>query len=251
MSIAETFKNTLGTSANNFLFMSATPPSKKALASLLEINEADIEYIYVPNSFPVANRPIFHTGKFDLSYKNIDKNLPDVVEEVDEIIAIHKGDSVLIHSGNYKIAMYIKEHSKYSKDIICPTTANRMEGLELFKTKKGSILVSPSLMEGISLDGDFCRVTIVVKVPFGSLADARTQQIVKRYPARYAEDAARKVVQGCGRGVRSEDDWAWTYILDRDFSRVKEYTPNWFKEALFSSPGEFLSKYSEQITYLS
>ena len=45
-----------------------------------------------------------------------------------------------------------------------------------------------------------------------------------------------KIVQGSGRSVRSEEDWANTYILDSNFGKLlggnQELFPEWFLEGI-------------------
>jgi len=52
----------------------------------------------------------------------------------------------------------------------------------------------------------------------------------------YAHKTISTVVQMAGRGVRSETDYAITYILDRQFQRLydenRRLFPAWFKESV-------------------
>jgi Rad3-related DNA helicase len=52
----------------------------------------------------------------------------------------------------------------------------------------------------------------------------------------YARQAMVAILQGCGRVVRSEDDWGFTYILDSNFGflykQMKNRVPVWWKDAL-------------------
>ena len=55
-------------------------------------------------------------------------------------------------------------------------------------------------------------------------------------PQFYTWLTALKLVQSVGRSVRSETDWADTFILDKSFEwwhkRNLKMLPTWFKEAL-------------------
>jgi Rad3-related DNA helicase len=52
----------------------------------------------------------------------------------------------------------------------------------------------------------------------------------------YARDAIVKIIQGSGRSIRSENDWAETFVLDSNFVRLlnkdKELFPKWFLEGI-------------------
>ncbi|WP_407305329.1 helicase C-terminal domain-containing protein, partial [Acinetobacter sp.] len=90
------------------------------------------------------------------------------------------------------------------------------ELLEQFKAYSGgpAVLLTPSGFEGLDLPGSLSRYTIIVKAPYASLGDKRIKVILETYPMIYAEAALMKIVQGAGRSVRSQDDYATTYILD-------------------------------------
>ena len=100
-------------------------------------------------------------------------------------------------------------------------------------------MVSPSMDRGIDLPYDLCRVIILVKVPWPNLGDP---QISRRLYSSsdgqtwYAVQTIRTIIQGTGRGMRAEDDFCVSYILDDQFRRLyKDYYhlfPKWWREAL-------------------
>ena len=54
-------------------------------------------------------------------------------------------------------------------------------------------------------------------------------------PKWYSREAAIKIMQGSGRSIRSEDDWAITFILDSNFDRLydqKELFSQWYLDAI-------------------
>ena len=79
-----------------------------------------------------------------------------------------------------------------------------------------TVLISPSLHLGLDLKDDLSRFQILVKVPYGNLGD---RWIIARYNRPggkewYSWISALHLVQAYGRSVRSETDWAHTYVLD-------------------------------------
>lgn len=89
---------------------------------------------------------------------------------------------------------------------------------------RGSILVGlATLAEGVDLPGRQCSHVVVVKLPFASPADAvaetRAEWIEQRGRSSFAElvlpDAHRKLVQACGRLIRTPTDTGRITILDR------------------------------------
>lgn len=94
------------------------------------------------------------------------------------------------------------------------------------------------MARGVDLKGDACRVQVIAKVPFPSLADKQVSARM-RLPGGdtwYKVQTVREMVQMTGRGVRSETDHAVTYVLDEQFQRVwsqsKRLFPQWWREAV-------------------
>jgi len=115
-----------------------------------------------------------------------------------------------------------------------------------------TVLLTPSMTEGIDLVGDAARWQAICKIPWPYLGDpqvkARRERdpdwyawrtcltVVQAYGRSYAWRTCLTVVQAYGRSVRSEDDHAVTYLLDADFpkflKRERERLPEWFVEAI-------------------
>lgn len=57
-----------------------------------------------------------------------------------------------------------------------------------------------------------------------------------RDPKWYARKAVVRLVQAAGRAVRGMDDYATTYVIDSNFSRLylenRELFPAWFQDAV-------------------
>ena len=101
-----------------------------------------------------------------------------------------------------------------------PTRIRRGEEAleELFRRSDG-VLISPSSHEGLDLYDDRCRFQIIIKIPYASLGDPVIQARMKSDRHYYAIITTQKLIQACGRGVRSNFDFANTYISDSDFNR--------------------------------
>lgn len=102
------------------------------------------------------------------------------------------------------------------------------------------ILVSPSMERGVSLDDSLCRFIIWLKAPYLSMADKLVG--ARLYGSQigniwYKSQMLLSIVQGCGRGVRSDTDYCTTYLLDdqirKAISKNPGMVPGWFREALW------------------
>lgn len=92
---------------------------------------------------------------------------------------------------------------------------------------------------GVDLKDDDCRVVVVAKVPFPYLGD---KQVSARLhspggQAWYTVQTIRTLVQMTGRGVRHEDDWCESYVLDsvmlkQLWKKDKRLFPGWWAEAV-------------------
>ena len=103
-------------------------------------------------------------------------------------------------------------------------------------SKKDTVLLSPSMSEGVDLKGDLSRFQILCKVPYPYLGDPIVKKRMNKRSSWYPLQTAKTVVQSVGRSVRSMDDQAVTYILDQDWDRFfgknKHFFPADFKKAL-------------------
>ena len=98
-----------------------------------------------------------------------------------------------------------------------------------------TVLVSPSLREGVDLPDDFLRFQVLTKLPYPDLGDPWTATRRARDPRWYAVETAKALVQAYGRSCRHAEDFGVTYVLDTQFARfLQRYRvllPEWFLDA--------------------
>jgi Rad3-related DNA helicase len=146
----------------------------------------------------------------------MEENLPHVLDAAVAICDKHKNDKGLVHTHTNQIAdklkIKIKEHKRFLfKDLV----TNNEKLLDDHKnTTEPTVLVSPSLDTGISLDGDLGRFQIILKSPFLPLGSKRIKMMFDKNPKQYTMKMLDKLIQMCGRCTRSKDDYSMTYILD-------------------------------------
>ena len=218
------------------LLMSATILNAKGYAKSMGIAEDDYDSISIASPFPVENRPIIHADIGSFSAKVIDLTLPRAKDAIKAILAEHKGEKGVIHCHTYKIANYLKKALR-SKRILTHNSDNRDEILHKHITSKDpTVLLTPSMTEGVDLKGDASRFQIIVKVPYPYLGDPIIRKRMNKNDKWYSMQTAMTIVQAYGRSVRSMDDNAITYILDSDWKRFyrdnKDVFPAGFDECL-------------------
>lgn len=201
------------------VFMSATfaDPSDY----LLSISLRGAKYIKVESTFDFSKSPIYFYNKRKMSYNHINGNLPWLYEQVNDILDKHKGESGIIHSASYDLSMKIFQNlspKNRKRVLVYSGTEEKRKVLELLKFSKDKVLIGPSLLEGLDLKDDWSRFAIFAKVPYLSLGDRFVKAKLAISPSWYRWKAIINILQGTGRSVRSETDWAVTYILDGSLS---------------------------------
>ncbi len=210
------------------IIMSATILNSKTFMRTLGIDSNSASFISIPSPFPVDNRPVIFSPAGSMSAKSIDFTLPKLAESVKTILEHHKNEKGIIHCKTYKIANYLKRSLKNSR-ILTHDSSNRDEILEKHtSSKKNTVLLSPSMTEGVDLKGDASRFQIICKVPYPYLGDKLVRKRMNKFQGWYELQTAKSIVQSAGRSVRSEDDHAVTYILDSDFGRFLSRNLNVF-----------------------
>jgi Rad3-related DNA helicase len=215
--------------------MSATIINNQGFCKMLGIDENNSTYMTITSPFPVENHPIFTYPVAKMSASTIDADLPKLVEAIKAILEQHKKEKGIIHTHSYKTMEYIKKHIR-NKRLIFHGSKDRVEKLEQhMKSKEPTVIVSPSMQEGVDLKDDLSRFQIVCKVPYPYLGDKIVKKRMNRWSWWYSFETAKTIVQSLGRSIRTETDHATSYILDADWQRFYSNNSNLFPESFKKS----------------
>ena len=193
--------------------------------------------------FPLGNRPIYYQPVGDMAFKSAQKTIPVLCRQVEQIVKDFGSSKGVIHTHSYLINEQVSRFliSRVGGRIIThgQNPCERQEAIRQHRTSQdATVLVSPSLTEGIDLAGDLARFQVVCKVPYPRW-DAYTRARVSRDRRWYDLATARALVQTVGRAIRSETDFASTFILDSQFddfvSRNSDILPGWWKASIQTS----------------
>jgi ATP-dependent DNA helicase DinG len=216
--------------ADKVLLMSATILNHSAFCQILGIPKDNNAFVNIPSPFPIENKPIIIAPIGSMSYKNIDNTLPLMKSAIEEILKEHANEKGVIHSHSYKIAKFLKENVD-SDRILTHNSENRAEILEQhINGDKPTVLLSPSMTEGVDLANDASRFQILCKIPYPYLGDKLVKQRMQRWKWWYPLQTAKTIIQAVGRSIRNKDDHAVTYILDADWDRFYSRNKNIFPE---------------------
>ena len=217
--VSEYAEDMLFKHAKVVIMMSATIIDNKSFCKMLGISENDAAFINIPSPFPKDNRPIIFANVGRMSSREIENTLPKLKMAVKAILKEHKGEKGIIHCHSYKIAWFLKKGIKDSR-LLIHDSSNREEILKKhINSKQPTVLLSPSMTEGVDLKGDLSRFQVICKVPYPYLGDKLISKKMHKWRWWYPYQTAKTVLQSVGRSVRSDHDHAVTYILDSDWEK--------------------------------
>lgn len=203
--------------------------------------EPSFDAFEAENGFDFTKSPIYYNKSLKLSYREKERNLPLVMQQIEKICKEHKGTHGIIQTGSYEFSKYLFDHASpelRSRLVVYKDSKERKKAIYDFDTF-GKILIGPSLLEGLNFEGEKCRFIIVMKVPYASLADRLVKAKMSVYPDWYANDVINKMIQGVGRGVRSKTDWCETYVLDGCWNDVLTRSSRFIPEKFMNRMVEY------------
>jgi Rad3-related DNA helicase len=215
------------------LLMTATMGEPKDFMKAIGANKC--KYRRMESRFNYEQSPIYYFPEKRMSLAQRDMNFEWMKKKVIEILDSHPGACGIIHSGSYEISSKIfhsVDKSLQSRLITYANSQEKAKALQDFSKSKNGVLIGPSLLEGLDLFEDNSRFQIFLKVPFPSLGDKFVSAKMNYQPEWYDWKTITAILQGVGRSVRSEKDWAVTYFLDGCLSDL-------FKRRRSSFPAEF------------
>lgn len=179
------------------------------------------EMVVIPSTFDFEASPIYFWNKFKMSMKEKDISFEHLKTAVYSICKTkfkdHKG---IVQTGSYDLAKRLYDDAPYEvkrRMLLYNGSREKNMMIKLHQESVNTILVGPTLNEGIDLPGEQCRFIIILKVPYPSLGDKYVKEKLKLYPLWYNSKTSNDIIQGIGRGIRYNGDWCVTYIFDACF----------------------------------
>ena len=184
-----------------------------------ELNKSIMDVI--PSTFDFTESPVWFLNKFKMSFKEKEisfRHLKNIIYSICKTkFSNQKG---MIQTGSYAFAKQLYEDAPYEikqRMLVYNGSREKNTVIQIHQMSSDTILVGPTLNEGIDLPGDDCRFIIILKVPYPSLGDKLVKEKIKLFPLWYNSTTSNEIIQGIGRGVRYDGDWCVTYILDACF----------------------------------
>jgi Rad3-related DNA helicase len=225
--------------ARYVLIQSATIFDFAAFQRVLGISDSLV--FSAPSDFPLCNRPIIYRPVGDMAAKTMSRTIPDLCVEIERIVGSFSQCKGVVHTGSYHINQCVARRltAKYGCQRIITHSQDPRDREQAIRLhcdgNEVTVLVSPSLTEGVDLHGDLARFQIVCKVPYPRL-DEYTRARSARDSTWYRLHTAWALVQMIGRAVRSDTDYATTFVLDSQFERFvirnEQILPAWWRAAI-------------------
>ncbi|MCH9657584.1 DEAD/DEAH box helicase family protein [archaeon] len=209
------------------MFMSATI-DKASFCENMGLQKDDVAFVDTMKSpFPVENRTIDLLNIRRLSYGSTEEDEIEIIRTIDRIMDEHSDERGLILTSSIPRCKKIIRHlsPKNTQRIrICHSKnedgKTQDEVISEHASDPNGVLLSASLWEGVDLKDDLSRFQIIAKVPYPNYTEKRTKAKMNKFPKWYTSQTLTKLLQGFGRSIRSDTDWARTYVLDTAANNV-------------------------------
>ena len=246
LTVTSMARELLSESADLVVLSSAYLGHRSALAECFGLEEATVRSLTSDSPFALAQRRIDYRPVGRLSVTSLPRLEPALFDAVAAILAEHPREKGLIHAPSYAagrrlVADLAGRGPAFSRRLIWVESAQaKTRALDQHRAAATpTVLVSPSLREGVDLPDDFLRFQVVTKMPYPDLGDPWTAARQSRDPRWYALETAKALVQAYGRSCRHADDHGVTYLLDGQFERFlahyRALLPAWFLDAAHSA----------------
>ncbi len=222
------------------LLMSATILDVPTYATSLGLDPVEVAVVRMPSTFPPARRPILVRPTARLTRHHLASGLPKLVEAVEQLMHEHPHDKGIVHAHSYQLLRALRDGlapGLQARIVSHDDAHGRDDALARhLADPTPTVLITPSMTEGIDLADEAARWQAICKIPWPYLGDPQVAARRARDPEWYAWRTCLTVVQAYGRSVRSETDHAVTYLLDAGFPQFlrqqRQRLPEWFLEAI-------------------
>lgn len=187
----------------------------------------DAIYQVVPSPFNFSKATI-EVPAFAVDASNADVHTISLIDHLPNLLNENEGSLVLFSSRRQMLEVYDEMPDSLRDMILIQGDNSKQEMLAQHKQKidkgEGSVLFGlASFAEGVDLPGKYCTHVIIAKLPFAVPDDpieaALSEWVSSRGGNPFMDitvpDASLKLIQACGRLLRTETDSGKISLLDR------------------------------------
>jgi Rad3-related DNA helicase len=223
--------------ADVHIFSSATLPPKEVLCKRFGFDPEEVFYYSMESPFDPDKAPIFSYPQPTMTWSpDMDKKRAKMCGSIVSVMREYQDKRGLILCNSFKEVEFYEDYmtANYPEQAMRLTVHRRGDNpealMEDHTLKSDSVLISPSLWEGLDLKGDLGEFLAMAKVPYPDFNDPVIKGLMELDKNRYFEDTVMKIRQGVGRVIRSTDDEADIHILDGAFRKIYKYNGKLFPE---------------------
>jgi ATP-dependent DNA helicase DinG len=203
-------------------------------------------YMTCPSPFPSSNHRIVCRPVGDMGARFRLLTMPALLRMIERILNCHMDQKGIIHGQTHATVRAIQQHfanTEHAGRLLVVDRDGEMDTSgklvrHHIEFGQRTVLLSPSMQEGVDLPGESSTFQVICQVPFPDLSDPWTKQRSVSPHGRkwYAAQTAQTLTQALGRSVRSETDQCVSYILDSRFERFygdwEELFPDHIRKSL-------------------
>ena len=173
--------------ADNRVMMSATLGGLEAFSENIGLKYFDEEpdYVQLPSTFDFTNSPVYFLNRHKMSYREKELSMKKLKPIIYKICTDKfSNDRGMIQTGSYANAKEVYDSApkeRQSRMLLYNNSKEKTEMIAIHQMSSNTILIGPTLVEGIDLPGDQCRFIIILKVPYPVIVDDYVKRKIELY----------------------------------------------------------------------
>lgn len=189
---------------------------------------SSVPAIVIQSPFNYPEVATFHVPPMSSDPRDYDAHTAEVIELIPQLLGRHISALVLFTSWRQLNAVVAGLPAALAEGLLVQGEGSKQALLVEHRRRiddgQSSFLFGvASFSEGLDLPGEYCRHVVIVKLPFAVPDDPIDQAIAEWAEAKgrnpfyeiSVPDASLKLVQACGRLIRSESDYGTISMLDK------------------------------------
>ena len=190
--------------------------------------QPDVSAAVIASPFNYSEVATFHVPAMQSDPRDFDAHTEEVIALIPDLLNRHVSALVLFTSWRQLNAVISGLPKTLAEGLLVQGESSKQALLQEHRQRidegKSSYLFGvASFSEGLDLPGEYCRHVVIVKLPFSVPDDPVDQAIAEWAEAQgrnafyeiSVPDASLRLVQACGRLIRSEKDYGTISMLDK------------------------------------
>ena len=181
-----------------------------------------------PSPFQHGEAGLLRVPKYGADPRDSVAHTAAIIEHLPEILADERGSLVLFSSRKQMLEVFAGVPAEFRQRVLVQGDLSKQELIRQHRKqvddgKQSVIFGLASFAEGVDLPGKYCEHVVIAKIPFAVPDDpveaALAEWIEKNGGNPFMEiavpDASLRLIQACGRLLRTESDSGTVTVLDR------------------------------------